>query len=71
LLLNRVQNFLRAHFCPQKISSGNEFTLQYVLKDLKYKKSSVKYCENNVFFFGENANINREFYVKCGQCGQN
>ena len=66
-----IKNEIIDHFCPRKISSGNEFTLQYILKDLKYKKSSVKYCENNVFFFGENANVNREFYVKCGQCGQN
>ncbi len=66
-----LKNKIFNHFCPQNISSGNEFTVSYICKDLKIEKSLVKYYGNKVLFLGKNAETNRNFFVNSGQSGQN
>ena len=60
LLKNRISD----HFCPQKVISGNHFTVNFISKFYKSVKSLEKTKQNSVLFLGENADKNQEVYYK-------
>ena len=62
-----VKNKILDHFRPQKIESGNKFTIFNVENFLQNNKSSVKQKENNMLFIGESAESNRLFFENSGQ----
>lgn len=55
------------HFCPKKIVTGNEFTINEVSKWLKNKKSLVKTKRFSTFFIGKYGSFNKLVYEKSGQ----
>lgn len=65
-----VKNQIFDHFRPQKITSGDHFTVKMVKKYLQKVKSLGKYKRFQVDFIGDSAKFNQEFFIKSGQCGQ-
>lgn len=61
---NFVKNQIFNHFCPLKITSGADATIDNVKKFLCYQKSLENTSQNNVLFIGENKKINSYFWGK-------
>lgn len=62
-----IENQIFNHFRPLKIASGNFFTVERVLKKYKNAKSLDKTKQNQILFFGKNAEYNKmvfEFFYK-------
>ena len=59
-----IKNKFFDHFCPQKVISGNHFTVNFVSKFYQGTKSLEKTYGNCVLFLGENAYKNQEVYYK-------
>ncbi len=57
-----LENEIYNHFCPQKVVSGNQNTVNRVSRFLKKSKSLYKTRRNGVEFIGENADFNFKFY---------
>ena len=59
-LKNKIFDYLK----PQKIISGNEYTVDYMQKEGVLSKKELNYAKKQVFFVGNTALLNKEFYIK-------
>lgn len=62
-----IKNEIYDHFCPRKISSGINFTVNNVKNFITHNKSLVNHNKNKVLFVGESAKANEGFWVFGGQ----
>lgn len=61
-----IKNKIFNHFCPQKISSGNDFVVSRLEKFLSKQKTQVNYYQNEPLFIGDCSKFNHNFYVNSG-----
>lgn len=59
-----VKNKIFNHLKPQKIISGNDYTLKFFTSFYKKQKSLVNKRGNRILFVGKNAKINQDFWEK-------
>ncbi len=64
---NFIKKQIFDYFCPQRIISGNEFTVREVKKYLERTNLLVKHKQLKVLFIGDCAEQNKKFRVKSGQ----
>ncbi len=62
-----IKNKISDHFCPKKIISGNEFTVNKVKNYLQNTNSLVNYNGFELNFIGSYAGFNKNFFDKSGQ----
>lgn len=62
-----IKNQILDHFCPQKITTGNEFTINEISKYFKNEKSLVKYKGFSILFIGKYGEFNKIIFEKSGQ----
>ena len=63
---NFIKKQISDHFQPQNIIDGTLNLICKMQQYIKTSKSLVKTKQNQVLFVGENAKLNKEFYVKSG-----
>ena len=66
---NFIKNQIFNHFQPHNLLDGTTNLITQMQKVIKKPKSSVNHCKNEILFIGENAKINKLFYVKSGWRG--
>lgn len=66
-----VENEIIDHFQPQKIISGNHFSVKMVKNFFQTHKTLVNYKGFDLLFVGDSAKMNRLFFEKCGQESSN
>ncbi len=59
-----IKNEIFDHLKPQKLITGIDFTISYVLKELKILKSLDKTYKNEIIFIGKNASFNKKIYYE-------
>lgn len=59
-----LKNKIFDHLKPRKIISGNEFTIDYMQKHQLLREKYDKNIKSGVFFVGDTARANEEFYNK-------
>ncbi len=64
-----VKNKILDHFCPQKIISGNDYTVKCVQNYFSKCKKSVNHLQNQVLFVGKSAKVNENFLFLSGRKG--
>ncbi len=57
-----IENQIFNHFRPLKITSGNGYVVEQVVKKLRYQKTLEKIKQNHILFFGKNAEYNKMVY---------
>ena len=59
-----IKNEIFDHLKPQNLITGIDYTLSYVLKELKNLKSLDKTYQNEIVFIGKNAFFNKKIYYE-------
>ena len=62
-----IKNQILDHFCPKKIVTGNEFTVNKISNYLENKKSLVKSKRFSTLFIGKYGGFNKMIFEKSGQ----
>lgn len=65
-----VKNKIIDHFCPKKILSGKENTIDRLREWLKKYPTPKNTSKNQVIFLGENSNFNNDVYFKVVKRGK-